>query len=76
MFEQIAEVERLQEANMVSGQEMNAIQALASRNFFPSNMMEGGEGSAYSHADKKALHLGYYFILFFSSSIANWNQDI
>ncbi|XWS21948.1 hypothetical protein CRYUN_Cryun30bG0100700 [Craigia yunnanensis] len=30
----IAEIEKLQQANMVTGPEMNAIQALASRNFF------------------------------------------
>ncbi|GLT63319.1 hypothetical protein SLA2020_358930 [Shorea laevis] len=53
----IAEVERFQEANMVTGQELTAIQALASRNFFSPNVMEGG--TAYSHpADKKMLHLG------------------
>ncbi|XP_022149989.1 agamous-like MADS-box protein AGL11 isoform X1 [Momordica charantia] len=53
----IAEVERLQQANMVSGQELNAIQALASRNFFTPNMMEGG-AVTFSHQDKKMLHLG------------------
>nr|ADN22973.1 mads-box transcription factor [Siraitia grosvenorii] len=53
----IAEVERLQQANMVSGQELNAIQALASRNFFNPNMMEGG-AVTFSHQDKKMLHLG------------------
>lgn len=55
----IAEIERLEQANMVSGPELNAIQALASRNFFSPNVIEGGTGtaSAYSH-DKKILHLG------------------
>jgi len=42
---------------MVSGPELNAIQALASRNFFNPNMMEGG--SVYPQSDKKILHLGY-----------------
>nr|WHA03963.1 SEEDSTICK [Punica granatum] len=51
----IAEIERMEQANMVPGQEMNAIQVLASRNFFPPNMLEGG--NSYSHPDKK-LHLG------------------
>ncbi|KAK8692075.1 hypothetical protein V6N13_075556 [Hibiscus sabdariffa] len=50
----IAEVERLQQADMVTGPELNAIQALASRNFFSPNMME--PPTAYS--DKKILHLG------------------
>ncbi|KAK7258267.1 hypothetical protein RIF29_32853 [Crotalaria pallida] len=52
----ISEVERLQQANMVSGQELNAIQALASRNFFNPSMIE--TGSAYPQPDKKILHLG------------------
>ncbi|OMO78895.1 Transcription factor, K-box [Corchorus olitorius] len=53
----IAEVERLQQANMVTGPELNAIQALASRNFFSPNVIDGG--TAYSsHPDKKILHLG------------------
>ncbi|XP_022718367.1 agamous-like MADS-box protein AGL11 isoform X1 [Durio zibethinus] len=52
----IAEIERLQQANMVSGPELNAIQALTSRNFFSPNVIEGG--IAYSHPDKKILHLG------------------
>lgn len=51
----ISEVERLQQANMV-GSELNAIQALASRNFFSQNMMEGG--ATYPQQDKKILHLG------------------
>ncbi|XP_031394184.1 agamous-like MADS-box protein AGL11 isoform X2 [Punica granatum] len=51
----IAEIERMEHANMVPGQEMNAIQGLASRNFFPPNMLESG--NFYSHPDKK-LHLG------------------
>ncbi|XP_038682539.1 agamous-like MADS-box protein AGL11 isoform X4 [Tripterygium wilfordii] len=54
----IAEVERLhQQANMVTGPELNAIQALASRNFFDPNMLETA-GTAFSHPDKKILHLG------------------
>ncbi|KAL5559811.1 hypothetical protein UlMin_036022 [Ulmus minor] len=53
----ISEVERFEQANMVSGSEMTAIQALSSRNFFCTpNLMEGG--SAYSPHDKKLLHLG------------------
>ncbi|XP_021686561.2 agamous-like MADS-box protein AGL11 isoform X3 [Hevea brasiliensis] len=52
----IAEIERLQQANMVTGAELNAIQALTSRNFFGPHMIEGG--TAYSHPDKKILHLG------------------
>ncbi|XP_029124840.1 agamous-like MADS-box protein AGL11 isoform X3 [Cajanus cajan] len=52
----ITDVERLQQVNMVSGPELNAIQALASRNFFNPNMMEGG--SVYPQSDKKILHLG------------------
>ncbi|KAJ7949713.1 AGAMOUS MADS box factor transcription factor [Quillaja saponaria] len=52
----IGEVERIQQANMVSGAEMNAIQALASRNFFDPTMIEGG--TAYPQSDKKILHLG------------------
>ncbi|KAI4332344.1 hypothetical protein L6164_017262 [Bauhinia variegata] len=52
----IAEVERLQQANMVSAPELNAIQALASRNFFNPTMIEGA--SAYPQPDKKILHLG------------------
>ncbi|XP_011654425.1 agamous-like MADS-box protein AGL11-like isoform X1 [Cucumis sativus] len=55
----IAEVERVQQANMVSGQELNAIQALAnSRNFFSPNIMEPAGPVSYSHQDKKMLHLG------------------
>jgi len=54
---QINDVERLPQVNMVSGQELNAIQALASRNFFNPNMMEDGETS-YHQSDKKILHLG------------------
>ncbi|KAG6607497.1 Agamous-like MADS-box protein AGL11, partial [Cucurbita argyrosperma subsp. sororia] len=46
----IAEVERLHQANMESGQELNAIQALASRNFFSPNIMEGG-AVTFSHQD-------------------------
>ncbi|KAF8025485.1 hypothetical protein BT93_F2354 [Corymbia citriodora subsp. variegata] len=52
----IAEVERIQQGNMVAGPQLNAMEALASRNFFPPNMVEGG--TAYSHSDKKVLHLG------------------
>ncbi|KAL4280013.1 hypothetical protein GQ457_03G031250 [Hibiscus cannabinus] len=50
----IAEVERLQQADMVTGPELNAIQALASRNFFSPNLID--PPTAYS--DKKILHLG------------------
>ncbi|XVE60675.1 hypothetical protein DITRI_Ditri05aG0147200 [Diplodiscus trichospermus] len=54
----IAEIERFEQANMVSAPELNAIQALASRNFFSPNVIEGGT-AAYSHpTDKKILHLG------------------
>ncbi|KAL6316361.1 hypothetical protein AAG906_017998 [Vitis piasezkii] len=53
----IAEVERLQQANMVSTHEFNAIQALVSRNFFQPNMIEGGS-TGYPLPDKKVLHLG------------------
>ncbi|XP_022728026.1 agamous-like MADS-box protein AGL11 isoform X1 [Durio zibethinus] len=53
----IAEIERLQQANIVTGTELNVIQALASRNFFSPNVIEG-PGTAYSHPDKKILHLG------------------
>ncbi|KHN20547.1 Agamous-like MADS-box protein AGL11 [Glycine soja] len=52
----ITDVERIQQVNMVSGPELNAIQALASRNFFNPNMLEGG--TVYPHSDKKILHLG------------------
>ena len=48
---------------MVSGQELNAIQALASRNFFNPSMIEAG--TAYPQPDKKILHLG---LVPFSSS--------
>ncbi|GAY69618.1 hypothetical protein CUMW_288640 [Citrus unshiu] len=50
-------MERFQQANMVTGQELNAIHALASRNFFSPAIIEGGV-TAYSHPDKKILHLG------------------
>ncbi|KAM7279724.1 hypothetical protein ACFE04_006858 [Oxalis oulophora] len=50
----ISDFERLQQANMVTGAEFNAIQTLASRNFFSPNMMD----NAYSQPDKKILHLG------------------
>ncbi|KAH9781245.1 Agamous-like MADS-box protein AGL11 [Citrus sinensis] len=53
----IAEMERFQQANTVTGQELNAIHALASRNFFSPAIIEGG-GTAYSHPDKKILYLG------------------
>ncbi|XP_044510559.1 agamous-like MADS-box protein AGL11 [Mangifera indica] len=54
----IAEVERFQQANnMVGGPELNAIHALASRNFFNPTMIDNTE-TAYSHPDKKLLHLG------------------
>ncbi|ESR55031.1 hypothetical protein CICLE_v10023749mg, partial [Citrus x clementina] len=36
---------------------LNAIHALASRNFFSPAIIEGG-GTAYSHPDKKILYLG------------------
>ncbi|KAF1896615.1 hypothetical protein Lal_00034314 [Lupinus albus] len=49
----IAEVDRFQQANMVSGQELNAIQALASRNFFNPIMIE--TGTAYPEPDKKVI---------------------
>ncbi|XP_050126340.1 agamous-like MADS-box protein AGL11 isoform X3 [Malus sylvestris] len=52
----ISEVERHQ-ANMVSVPEMNAIQALASRNFFSQNIIEGG-GATFPQQNKKILHLG------------------
>ncbi|KAF8411940.1 hypothetical protein HHK36_004498 [Tetracentron sinense] len=52
----IAENERAQATNMVSGPEFDAIQAYDSRNYFQVNMLE--EGSAYSHPDQTALHLG------------------
>ncbi|KAL9432454.1 hypothetical protein AB3S75_027481 [Citrus x aurantiifolia] len=53
----IVEMERFQQANMVTGQELNAIHALASRNFFSPAIIEGG-GTTYSQLDKKILHLG------------------
>ncbi|KAL9432458.1 hypothetical protein AB3S75_027485 [Citrus x aurantiifolia] len=53
----IAEMERFQQANMATGQELNAIHALASQNFFSPAIIEGG-GFAHSHPDKKILHLG------------------
>ncbi|KAI6691293.1 hypothetical protein NL676_028121 [Syzygium grande] len=52
----IAEVERIQQGNMVAGPQLNAMEALASRNFFPPNMIEGG--TTYSPSNKKVLHLG------------------
>ncbi|XP_062029174.1 agamous-like MADS-box protein AGL11 isoform X5 [Rosa rugosa] len=53
----IAEVDqRLQQADLVSGAELTAIQALASRNFFGSTMVEGE--ASYSQPEKKLLHLG------------------
>jgi len=60
---------------MVSGPELNAIQALASRNFFNPNMMEGG--SVYPQSDKKILHLGYvpfyfYYLIIFFISVFNF----
>ncbi|KAK9205049.1 hypothetical protein WN943_015315 [Citrus x changshan-huyou] len=48
---------RSQQANMATGQELNAIHALASWNFFSPAIIEGG-GSAYSHPNKKILYLG------------------
>ncbi|XP_068305229.1 agamous-like MADS-box protein AGL11 isoform X3 [Pyrus communis] len=53
----ISELERLHQANMVSVPEMNAIQALASRNFFSQNIIEGG-GATFPQQNKKILHLG------------------
>ncbi|CDY60297.1 BnaC03g72890D [Brassica napus] len=61
----IAEVERFQQHHhqMVSGTEMTAIEALASRNYFAHNIMTIGSGSgaghgcSYSDPDKKT-HLG------------------
>ncbi|XP_024042846.1 agamous-like MADS-box protein AGL11 [Citrus clementina] len=52
----VSEMERFQQANTVTGQELNAIHALASRNFFSPAIIEGG-GTAYSHPDKKILYL-------------------
>ncbi|KHN47095.1 Agamous-like MADS-box protein AGL11 [Glycine soja] len=52
----ITDVERIQQVNMVSGPELNVIQALASRNFFNPNMLDGG--TVYPQTDKKILHLG------------------
>lgn len=47
---------------MVSGSEINAIEALASRNYFAHSIMTAGSGSgnggSYSDPDKKILHLG------------------
>ncbi|KAH9725191.1 Agamous-like MADS-box protein AGL11 [Citrus sinensis] len=51
-----SEMERFQQANTVTGQELSAIHALASRNFFSPAIIEGG-GTAYSHPDKKILYL-------------------
>lgn len=60
---QIAELERVEEENMVSaGQELNAMHALASsRNFFNPNIniMEPFP----PQSDKKILHLGYLILL-------------
>ncbi|GAY67040.1 hypothetical protein CUMW_253490 [Citrus unshiu] len=47
---------RSKQANMVTGQELNAIHALASRIFFSPPIIKGG-GTTYSHPDKKILHL-------------------
>ncbi|KAK9199948.1 hypothetical protein WN944_015142 [Citrus x changshan-huyou] len=55
--ESVCSDQRFQRANTVTGQELNAIHALASRNFFSPAIIEGG-GTAYSHPDKKILHLG------------------
>ncbi|KAK9271194.1 hypothetical protein L1049_026784 [Liquidambar formosana] len=52
----IAESERLQQADMVAANDLNTIQAYVARNFFQPNLLEGGP--AYTHADKKTLHLG------------------
>ncbi|TQD96580.1 hypothetical protein C1H46_017830 [Malus baccata] len=53
----ISEVERLPPSKLVSVPEMNAIQALASRNFFSQNIIEGG-GATFPQQNKKILHLG------------------
>ncbi|XP_043719228.1 agamous-like MADS-box protein AGL11 isoform X2 [Telopea speciosissima] len=54
----IAENERAQQANMVTGQDFEPIQSYDSRNYYQVNMLEGGP--AYSHPDQSqtALHLG------------------
>nr|ASY97762.1 AGL11 [Cercidiphyllum japonicum] len=52
----IAESERLQQADMVAENEYNTIQAYVARNFFQPNLLEGG--SAYTHPNKKIIHLG------------------
>ncbi|KAK8691866.1 hypothetical protein V6N13_075361 [Hibiscus sabdariffa] len=50
----IAEIERLQQASMEEGgEELNAVHALASRNFFTPNALERA-----THAAKNILHLG------------------
>ncbi|KAJ8769875.1 hypothetical protein K2173_008957 [Erythroxylum novogranatense] len=56
----IAEMEKLQQSNMVNGAELSAIQALVSRNFFGPSMIDGGSTATLysSHPDKKILHLG------------------
>ncbi|KAG7557263.1 Transcription factor MADS-box [Arabidopsis suecica] len=60
----VAEVERYQQHHhqMVSGSEITAIEALASRNYFAHSIMTAGSGSgnggSYSDPDKKILHLG------------------
>ncbi|KAK4800506.1 hypothetical protein SAY86_020993 [Trapa natans] len=56
----IAEIERMEQANTVPAQEMDAIQVLASRNFFPLNMMDGGN----SYNPDKKLHLGQWTPVF------------
>ncbi|KDO40114.1 hypothetical protein CISIN_1g047958mg, partial [Citrus sinensis] len=56
-LKQLENRHEFQQANMATGQELNAIHALASQNFFGPAIIEGG-GSAYSHPDKKILHLG------------------
>ncbi|GAY61837.1 hypothetical protein CUMW_213130 [Citrus unshiu] len=58
----IAEMETFQQANMVTRQELNAIHALASQNFLSPAIIEGGD-TAYSHPDKKILHLGGIMVL-------------
>ncbi|XP_042508225.1 agamous-like MADS-box protein AGL11 [Macadamia integrifolia] len=54
----IAENERAQQANLVTGQEFEPIQSYDSRNYYQVNMLEGGP--AYSHPDQSqtALNLG------------------
>ncbi|KAI4389373.1 hypothetical protein MLD38_001605 [Melastoma candidum] len=52
----IAELERIQPSNMIVSTGLNTIQAMASHDFFPLNMIE--DGTSCSQPDKKLLHLG------------------